>query len=335
MGYRVDVLTEHADPASPRVEETDGVRVTRVRTTGRRGPATYLLLAAGMLRFLLANRRRHEFAVVRTLTFPALLVGALKALHLLPYPTLVTAETGGEADDVIALSGYPLSGFLRRVLSHHDVLNGICADNLRHYRELGFPEAKLTRIYNGVDTSGYATAAFPDAVRTFGFLGRLHREKGVHELMEAFAALHARRPEARLVIAGSGDEDAALRRFAAEHGLGDAVEFAGRIPYEELGAFFERIDCLVLPSYSEGLPLSVLEAAAHKRVLIATDVSDLRELFGDDIFICAKRDAADLSAKMEAVMDPAAVAELSYDRTIGTLSVSHIAREIAERMQRA
>ena len=117
-----------------------------------------------------------------------------------------------------------------------------------------------------------------------------------------------------------------MRRFVMEEELEDAVEFAGRIPYEQLGDFFDRIDCLALPSYSEGLPLSVLEAAAHKRVIVATDVSDLRELFGENIFICAKRDAADLARTMERVLSPP---PLSYDAVIEQVSIDHVAAEIA------
>jgi glycosyltransferase involved in cell wall biosynthesis len=168
-------------------------------------------------------------------------------------------------------------------------------------------------------------------VRTFGFLGRLHAEKGIHELLEAFAALAADRPEVRLVVAGDGPEEAAVRRFAEDRGAG-RVEPAGRIPYEQLSAFFERIDCLVLPSYSEGLPLSVLEAAAHKRVLVTTDVSDLRELFGDSLIVCAKRDPADLRAAMERAMDAPESGRLSYDRAIEQLSIDHVARAMAERL---
>jgi glycosyltransferase involved in cell wall biosynthesis len=333
MGYDVDVLTEHADPTSPRREQQGRVRVTRVRTTSVRRPWTYPLVAAGMLAFLLRNRRSYRFAVIRTLTLPAFLVGVLKALRLVRYPTLVTAETGGDADDVIALRGYPLFPLLRAVVAQHDVLNGICADNLRHYRELGFPEHKLTRIYNGVDTSPYARLAFPERVRIFGFLGRLHHEKGVHELLQAFGKVHERHEDVRLLVAGDGPEESALRSYAAAHGLDGAIEFAGRIPYEELGAFFERIDALVLPSYSEGLPLSVLEAAAHKRLIVATDVSDLRELFGDSVFFCAKRDPADLEAQMEVLTVRTGAADPSYDVAIAQLAIDEVAQRIAARVR--
>ncbi|MEA2493349.1 MAG: teichuronic acid biosynthesis glycosyltransferase TuaC [Thermoleophilaceae bacterium] len=329
MGYEVDVLTEHADRSSPRHEQTEAARVTRVRTTSDRGPLTYPLVVAGMVAFLLRNRRRYRFAVVRTLTLPAVVVGLLKRLRVLPYPTLVTAETGGEHDDVMALRDYPASGALRHLLAQHDVLNGICLDNIVHYRQLGFPEGKLSRIHNGVETDGYAQRHFPERVRVFGFLGRLHREKGLHELLDAFARLE---PEARLVIAGEGEEEPALRAFVEQHDLSRRVKFAGRVPYEQLGDFFDGIDCLVLPSYSEGLPLSVLEAAAHKRPVVATDVSDLRELFGENIFLCAKRDPEDLRRVMTEVMAPGALERVDYDAVIERLSIGHVARELEARV---
>ena len=320
-GHEVDVLTERTPPDAPRHEARDGVSVTRVGTSTARGPLTYLRLGLAMGWFLLRRRRRYRFAMVRTLTFPGLLVGLMKRLRLLRYPSLVTAETGGERDDVISLRDYPAWRAFRWVLGGHDVLNAICADNTRHYRELGFPEEKLALIYNGVDTTPYARIEPPQRVRTFGFLGRLHREKGVHELLEAFAQIHAEHPDTRLVIAGSGEEESTLRERA-----GDGVEFAGRVPYEELDGFFRSIDCLVLPSYSEGMPLSVLEAAAHRRAIVATDVSDLRELFGDEIFFAEKRDTRDLQRAMEAAM---AGGTPSYDHVVGRIAIGTVADQLA------
>lgn len=332
-GYEVDVLTERKPADAPKREILDGVNVIRLRTTPKRRPWSLPLVGLQMAYFLLLNRCRYRFAVVRTLTLPGLLVGKLKAARLLPYRTLVTAETGGDADDVAALRSYPAWRLLRWLLSHHDALNSICADNESHYRELGFPTAKLTRIYNGVDTSPYEESRFPDFVHTFGFLGRLHREKGLWELLDAFTALHGEHPRTRLVLAGSGEEEQALRSSVAERGVG-GVTFAGRIPYEGLTDFFESIDCLVLPSYSEGLPLAVLEAAAHKRVLITTDVSDLQLLFGASLFVCKKRDAKDLRGVMETVLDPAAVRDLTYDEAIRRLSITTVARQIEELLAR-
>jgi glycosyltransferase involved in cell wall biosynthesis len=328
MGYDVDVLTERVDPALARYEEHDGILVRRIGAGRKRRTLAYARLVIEMVAFLVRRRHRYRFAIVRTLTFPTVVVGVLKAFGVLRYPTLATAETGGDEDDVVALRGYPGLPFLRWALRHHDRLNSICAANRTHYLELGFPEDQLTYIYNGVATDMFAGRQFPAEVRAFGFLGRLHPEKGLFELVEAFAGVAGRHPEARLLIAGSGEAESALRELVAARSLARQVEFLGRIEYEHLGAFFDGIDCLVLPSYSEGLPLSVLEAAAHKRVIVATDVSDLRLLFGANIFLVRVRDAADLGRAMEQAMEPGATGGLAYDDVISRVALESVARDL-------
>jgi len=324
-GYGVTVLTERTYPHLPLTETVDGVEVVRLRTSDRRGPLTFARVGAQMLAFLVRRRREFDFAVVRTLTFPALVTGLLKALRVLRYPTLVTAETGGEADDVIALRGYRAWRAFRWVLSHHDRLNGICEANVEHFRELGFPESKLTRIPNGVDVSPFATSSYPERVRRFAFLGRITRDKGMWELIEAFERVHGRVPDCSLVIAGDGEDEAELRAAVAERGLDGAVEFLGRIPYEGLAEFFERSDCLVLPSYSEGLPMAVLEAVAHRRPIVATDVGDLKRMFGHTAFICRPRDADDLERALGEALESTSV---DYSDVVPRFAIESVAEEI-------
>jgi glycosyltransferase involved in cell wall biosynthesis len=316
-GYDPVIVTEQLGLDAPRSETVDGVRIHRVRSSPRRSLVVQLL-AAAQIALLVLRYRRAAFAIVRTTTLPAVLVGLLKKLRLVRFPTLVTAETGGEADDVVALAQRPLFGISRALVSAHDRLNGICRANVRHLREYGFPEAKITFIPNGIDTSAWRTTQPPRSVRRFLFLGRLDPEKGIFELLGAFRRVHARHPDVRLTIAGEGPAGEQLRSEA-----GDGIEFAGRIPYEELGRVFEAHDCLVLPSYSEGMPLSVLEAAAHRRAMIITDVGDIRELFGDRIRIIPPRDADALAAAMEAaVADRNPVAD--YDEVIARVSIESV-----------
>ena len=329
MGYEVTVLTEQKDPSRPRRERLDGIDVIRMRTTRRRNAGTYALVGPQMIGYLLANRRAFRFAVIRTLTFPALVTGLLKTLGLLRFPTLVTAETGGEADDVIALRGYRGWRAFRRVLARHDRLNSICDDNFRHFRQLGFDESLLTRIPNGVDVAPFDRSSYPDRVSRFAFLGRITREKGIWELLDAFASIHAQHPDCSLLVAGSGDEEDALRTAVSERGLADAVEFLGRIPYEGLEGFFGRCDCLVLPSYSEGLPMAVLEAVAHKRVIVASDVADLGRMFGSSIFLCRPRDAEDLRRAMSAALDRTNLDRVDYADALPPFAIERVAAEMA------
>jgi glycosyltransferase involved in cell wall biosynthesis len=328
-GYRPVVITEQLGLDTPRFEEVDGVRVHRIPSSPRRTLAVQLWVATRMALLVLRYRRRAAFAVVRTTTLPAVLVGLLKRLRLIRFPTLVTAETGGEADDVVALAERPLFPLSRALVSAHDRLNGICQANVDHLRHYGFPDGKITFIPNGIDVGPWEVTAPPDRVERFLFLGRLDPEKGLFELLEAFSQVRGRHPTVTLTIAGEGPALPELRARAP-----DGVSLAGRVPYERLGELFDRHHCVVLPSYSEGMPLSVLEAAAHHRPMIITDVGDVRRLFGDRIRVIRPRDAAALAAAMEeAVRDPSPRAD--YEDVVRAVSIGGVTDSILDALRLA
>jgi glycosyltransferase involved in cell wall biosynthesis len=330
-GYEPVIITEQLGLDTPRIERSGGVTVHRIPSSTERTLAVQLRVAARMALLVARYRRRAAFAVVRTTTLPAVLVGLLKALRVIRFPTLVTAETGGAADDVVALAQRPLFPLARMLVSAHDRLNGICQANVDHLREYGFPASKITAIPNGIDISAYATTSPPERVRRFLFLGRFDPEKGVFELLDALRALLDRHPDARLTIAGEGPVGHELEERCAQLGIAHAVEFVGRVPYELLGQVFDEHDCLVLPSYSEGMPLSVLEAAAHRRVLIITDVGDIRRLFGERIHICPPRDPEALIAAMEAaIADPDP--QTPYDDVIEAVAIGTVAGSMLEQL---
>src|SRR5262249_42354850 len=114
---------------------------------------------------------------------------------------------------------------------------------------------------------------------TFGFVGRLLDDKGVRTLVAAHRLLRKRIPDARLLIAGTPDPanpasvtEAEARSWNEEAGiawLGHVVDIAG---------LWAKVHVAVLPSRREGLPLSLMEAAACRRALIASDVPGCREI---------------------------------------------------------
>jgi glycosyltransferase involved in cell wall biosynthesis len=321
-GYQPVVITEQLGQDVPRRERIGSVDVIRIPSSPDRKLATQLSVAA-RLTLIMLRHRQARFAIVRTYTLPAVAVGLLKALRLIGFPTLVTAETGGDDDDVQELSRRPGFAAMRALVSANDVLSGICQDNIDHLRERGFPVGRTVLIGNGIDTTPYASAAAPAGVRRFLFLGRIVEEKGVFELLDAFASVHGEHAGATLTMAGDGEARGRLERRAAELALGDALRFAGRVPHEQLDELFAGADCLVLPSWSEGMPLSVLEAAAHRRVVIATDVGDLRRVFGDRITLVAPRDTAALTTAMaDVVADPSPRAD--YDDLMPELDIDAV-----------
>jgi glycosyltransferase involved in cell wall biosynthesis len=331
LGWHTVVITERLGMPLPARHTEDGITVIRVPSTPRRTPFVQLRVAAILAVLLLRHRRRVRFAIVRTFTLPALVVGMLKAVRLISYPTLVTAETGGEEDDVVALQGRSLFRFSRAIVAQNDVLNGLCQSNVDHMHAAGFPAEKVTMIPNGIDTTAWQTTSSPSAVRRFLFLGRIERAKGVYELIEAVDELRREHPDVSLAVAGEGDAREDLERRCEELGLTSSVRFLGRVPYETLGDVFGDCDCLVLPSYSEGMPLSVLEAAAHHRVLIVTEVGDVPTLFGNRIRTCPPRDAAALAAAMDdAVRSTDHATE--YDDIIHEVSIERVANALVTQL---
>lgn len=322
-GFEPVVITEGQGLDVPARERRDGVDVRRIPSGGRRSLFLQLRVAVQICWLVLRLRRRVAFAVVRTMTLPAVAVGLLKRLRLVSFPTLVTAETGF---DVAALRELPLYPVSRWLASAHDLLNGLSQANLDDLRAGGFPEGRITAIPNGVDTSPWAERDGPERVRRLLFLGRLDPEKGVFELAEAFAELRMSHPDLELTFAGEGPARAELEARCAELG----VAFAGQVPYERLGELFAGVDCMVLPSYSEGMPLSILEAAAHRRVLVVSDVGDLRRLFGERAHFCRPRDVPSLVEAIEAAVS--SEPDTDYDDVIDTISIQAVAGKMLSRL---
>ena len=163
--------------------------------------------------------------------------------------------------------------------------------------------AKLRVIPNGVDT----TAFRPDLERRarvrrelglqseFVWLatGRLMWKKDYPTLLRAFASL----PNATLLIAGAGPQEAELKRMAAE--LGANARFLGRV--DDMPALMNAADALALSSVVEGLPMALLEAASSGLPAVATDAGGVREVLGEGEagFVVPPGDPAALAAAIE------------------------------------
>jgi glycosyltransferase involved in cell wall biosynthesis len=106
-------------------------------------------------------------------------------------------------------------------------------------------------------------------------IGRLSRQKGQDVLVEAWSSVAPRVPDARLVLVGEGPAEASLRRAA-----GASVDFAGH--RDDVGDWLAAADVIAVPSRWEGMSLSMLEAMARGRSVVATDVAGAREAVGEE-----------------------------------------------------
>lgn len=113
------------------------------------------------------------------------------------------------------------------------------------------------------------------------FAGVLEPPKAPEVLIEAWGAVAARLPHARLTIAGRGPMEAALRARVASLGIAGSVRFAGHLTRAELRRQMDAATCLVLPSRNEGLGRVVVEAMARGRPVVGTAAGGIPELVDD------------------------------------------------------
>jgi glycosyltransferase involved in cell wall biosynthesis len=133
-------------------------------------------------------------------------------------------------------------------------------------------------IENGIELERYQRPAapmtksdlgLPEASPLLMFVGRLSSEKSVDVLLRSFAAARRRRPDLRLAVVGKGPESEALVRLAAELGLADSVLFTGAVPFDAIPDHLAAADAFVTASTSEVHPLTVIEAMAARRPVVA------------------------------------------------------------------
>ena len=151
----------------------------------------------------------------------------------------------------------------------------------RDIRALGLT-APVAVIPNGVDPAPLSPPPPPAWIDrpTLLFLGRLHPKKGLAELVRAFGAASGDLPGWRLAIAGWEDGMPDLRQLAAEVGQGADIVFPGPLHGDAKAAALAHAAAFVLPSRSEGLPMTVLEAWAAGCPVLMTDACNLPEGFG-------------------------------------------------------
>jgi glycosyltransferase involved in cell wall biosynthesis len=159
---------------------------------------------------------------------------------------------------------------------------------------------------SGVDLERFVPAPPPKGPPSFLLVARLLRDKGVIEFVEAARLLHSILPGARFQLLGPIDPG---NRTAISRAQLDGWVEEGMIDYlgttDDVRPFIAAASAVVLPSYREGLPRSLLEAAAMARPMIAADVPGCRDVVEDGVngYLCAVRDAASLAGTMRCLAE--------------------------------
>ena len=137
-------------------------------------------------------------------------------------------------------------------------------------------------LYNAIDVDKYAFNLenrakiraqynLGDAM-VFGHIGRFNFQKNHHQLINIFAALHAKTPNSKLVLVGEGELLEDVKSQISKMGLDNAVVFTGTL--SNIDEMLSAFDCFLLPSVFEGLPYVLVEAQANGLLVLASDTVD-------------------------------------------------------------
>lgn len=155
---------------------------------------------------------------------------------------------------------------------------------------------------SGIDLAKFQPVSFKRNERfTFLLISRLITDKGILEYIEAVKKLRAEGLDARFQVLGAIDPEhkRGIKRELIQEWINSGIiEYLGTT--KDVRHFIEQADCVVLPSYREGTPRTLLEAASSSKPIVATNVPGCTQVVDDKIngLLCNLKDSDDLAAKM-------------------------------------
>ena len=317
-GYDVIVatrVTDHGERIRGEGFQLEPLEMVR----GSRNPFREVIAVAELVRLY----RRVKPDVVHHVAMKPILYGSLAA-WLTRVPSVINAFAGlGYAfmDERNGLLRWCVKTSLKTVLrvSHSVTLVQNQDDQDRLVGE-GVVPASQARIIagSGIDVAAYSIQPQPSGISVIVLPARMLWDKGVGEFVEAARLLKQKGVHARFILVGRQDEHnpAAIPEIHLKEWVQEGVvEWWGH--REDMPAVYAAAMLVVLPSYREGLPKVLLEAAACGKAIVATDVPGCREIVRDRFngLLVAPRDSTALAAAIEELLSDQALREVMGQRS--------------------
>lgn len=343
-GVATRVLTKRVVPGLPDREALDGFTIERIGALGDRDAAGKWKLIPAATRWLIAHRRDYD--AIACIDYRGIGCAPLLARPWTGRPVVFQAQTSGvlsagNADATLARLGIAPGARLGRLAksgitglyARADAFACISHEIERETHDAGVADSRIHFLPNPVDTAHFrppsvseraalrAALDVHDQRLVVAYAGRLSREKGVSELVEAWRVLHERGVLAAqatadgapplLLVAGPDmpghpwNLGESARAFVAQHGLGASVRFLG--PLRDVAPLYRAADVAVVPSHFEALGLSALEALACGTPVVASAVGGLLDFMKDGVngALAPPKDGAALAERLAPLLrDP-------------------------------
>jgi len=287
-GVSVDLITGWWKFGTSRKETIDGIKVFRnfcgwgifgiknSRMIRMFGGITYVF-SLGVYLFL--HGREYDLIHVHQFLYPAF-VSVLMGKKVVKKPVLVKSASSGVTSDINLLRRFPFGDFqLNFLLKELDYLVAISKATGKDFREIGYPESRISYIPNGVEVSVPEKTTYNQVIRVIT-ITRLSQEKGVDILLKAWTEVVREEKGLKLLIVGAGPLEYQLKTLSQSLGIAESVDFVGEV--QNASNYLIESDLFVLSSKSEGMSNALLEAMIYGIPCIATQVGGNGELLGGE-----------------------------------------------------
>lgn len=263
----------------------------------------YIIFALGMLIVslfsllqIIATNRKSRISIIHAQDTGYGGLSALLAAKILRVPVIITSHgiryftlrnTFSSFSRALLL---PFEYWLDNITTKTaDVIILPCSSAADFFAKIGVKKSKMTVVPTGLKTENFKVT---ETVRletrgefnahnnvVIGFVGRLSPEKNLPTLLDAFIKMSKHANKTKLMIIGTGPMEEKLRTTSMDRGMKGKVIFTGaRLDVNRL---LSAIDIFVLPSYTEGCPMALLEAMAAGKPIVASNIPAIREIVED------------------------------------------------------
>jgi glycosyltransferase involved in cell wall biosynthesis len=277
VGCQVVVLTQKHDRSALPMEKLDGFTVVRLNPLRLRVLGTIHFIAS-VRRQLSATEGSFDVVFVSMLKHAA--YAAMTTKWTNPPPIVLRAEGAGPTGDMAWQDSARFGAKIRTACQRADAFIAPSPQVAEELRDRGYRPDAVHEIPNGVPIpeQPWRSDRVSEARKQLGlpnrptivYTGRLHADKGLNDLIDAVAPLTQTVGSFTLLLVGDGPEHESLQRHASERGIQEFVRFTGSV--ESVEPYLRAADMFVLPSYQEGLSVSLLEALAIGMPCLASDI---------------------------------------------------------------
>ena len=335
LGFDLHILTRR-ERGLARFEEIDGIPVHRLPAGGPKAWAAFTFTVTALWKLI---RLRPAILHAHEILTPATIV--LYARRLLRRPVLVKVLRGGGRGDIYKLKKRPFwKSYLRSLIRNVDIFLVISQEIDRELEALGVPAEKRLFLPNGVDAVRCIPISeqrkeklrlqlgLPLQATLVVFAGRLVPEKRVDHLLRVWGDVRSKHPAACLLILGDGEEQARLREMRVE-----GAQLPGRV--DDAVRYLQAADLFVLPSSTEGLSNSMLEAMSCGLPVLATSIGGAPDVIrhGESGYLVPPDDLSALQDGLETLLgDPSLRLTLGANarqRILAEFSLDSMARRLS------